>query len=332
MRVFFQKKVGSAGTRGPSKFMGKLVEGLRKAGVEVVFVQDSKCSVALSLPHWKWRSRLIPRIMRADGTMPGASDKRRRRYGKRLRQADFIIWQSEFCREYASKLFRVPAEGAVIYNGDDPQKYKVEPFPDDGKFHVLLASNWISAPKMRRRDPKKRHHGKYRPEKRLDAMLEIADVYTKKNPDVVFWVVGTTRKEPPKNPNIVLLGKVDNKTMIRYQVSANCMLHLGYFEWCPNVVVESLVAGTPVICVNGGAAELVRKGFGEVLDLDRVHDAEAYRRTRAIPSIDHEPVYAALDRWSRCTEKRPAEALFMEKTVERYIRAFEVIVRRARGK
>jgi glycosyltransferase involved in cell wall biosynthesis len=330
MRIFFEKKVSRNPGRGPAKFTRKLIEGLRQHGIQVVFEYDCGCDLAFCLPHWKQHKGIkIPRIMRADGTMPGGSEKRRRRYARRIRRADFVIWQSEFCRKYASKLFKVSEAGTVIYNGDDPRKYKVEPLPSDGKYHVLLCANWISAAKMKRRNRKKRHHGKYRPEKRLGEMLQIADEYTKKNPDVVFWVAGKTRLSKPENPNIVLLGKVDNKTLCRYIVSANCMLHLAYFDWCPNSVVESLVAGTPVICQNKcGTEEVVRQGFGEVLPIEGDIDVEHYRRSRVMPKIPYESVYAALDRWARCQEKRPAEALFMDNVVKRYIRAFSVIKRR----
>jgi len=331
MRVFIEKPVSHRSLRGPSKFMGKLVEGLRAAGVQVVFRQDQGCQCSLTLPHWKYRAKGIPRIMRADGTMPGGSDKRRRRYGRRIRNADFVIWQSEFARDNASKLFKVKPYGAVIYNGDDPKKYKVEPLPADGKFHVLLCANWYSAAKMKRRNRKKRHHGKYRPEKRLDAMLEIAEVYTQKNPDVVFWVAGKTGKEPPKNPNIVFLGTLKSDELRRYQISANCMLHIGYFEWCPNTVVESLVAGTPVICLNNsGSEELVKLGYGEVLPIEGKIDVEHYRRSRVMPTVPYGPIYEALDRWVRCVEKRPAEALFMENTVKRYVKVLKLISQRAK--
>jgi glycosyltransferase involved in cell wall biosynthesis len=43
------------------------------------------------------------------------------------------------------------------------------------------------------------------------------------------------------------------------------MLHLAYFEHCPNTVVEALSQGCPVVCTNvGGTQELV-KHYGYVL-------------------------------------------------------------------
>jgi len=218
-----------------------------------------------------------------------------------------MVWQSNFTKKFASKMYSINDSGYVIYNGDDPKAYRVEKIPSDGKFHVFTCANWIG------------HDGRYRPEKRMHEMIRIADEYTKKNPDVVFWFIGDTKQPVHENKNIVFVGRISHANLARYIVSANCMLFIGWGEWCPNSVVESLVAGTPVICSRGGGAEeLVKVGYGESLPSEDPFSVEALK-SGTVPPINNEEVFSALDRWCRCEEKRPATSLYMEHCAKKYI-------------
>ena len=321
MKVYLEQGVSRGAMRGPSKFMGKLVTAMEKIGVFMKHDSYVGSEISFTLPHWKLCCKGIhkvrPRLMRADGSLPGGSDARRLKYAKRILASDVVVWQSEFVKRAASKLFDVPSIGPVIHNGEDPDIYKVARIPSDGKHHVVMMSNWKSA------------GGRFRPEKRLSEMLHVANEFSKKNRDVEFWVIGDTGINHPPNPSIKFLGRMPHHELVRYMVSANCMLFLGWCEWCPNAMVEALVPGTPVICLNGsGAEELVKIGFGEVLPLEPPVDISYYRNHGAhVPRIELDAVQGALDRWSRCQIKRPAKELFISRTAEKYKDILERTVR-----
>ena len=138
-------------------------------------------------------------------------------------------------------------------------------------------------------------------------------------------MAGDTGRPDLARPNVKMLGKLPHHDLARYIVSSNCMLFMGVFDICPNAVVEALVPGTPVICCNGnGAEELVGMGFGEVLRVDDPINLQFYNSPlfRA-PTFSNEKVIAALDRWSGCEQKKPAEKLFISHTAKKYIEVFE---------
>ena len=68
--------------------------------------------------------------------------------------------------------------------------------------------------------------------------------------------------------NVIYLGRVSPHKLPYYLRSADVFVHLSWLDWCPNVVVEALTCGLPVLCShNGGTKELV-KDSGIVLRLE----------------------------------------------------------------
>ena len=60
---------------------------------------------------------------------------------------------------------------------------------------------------------------------------------------------------------IKVVGAIDNDDMPQHMRQADVLLHPRLGDWCPNVVVEALACGLPVVCGSwGGASELVGAG------------------------------------------------------------------------
>jgi glycosyltransferase involved in cell wall biosynthesis len=319
MKIFIEKIVNDNCSRGPSKFTNKLVNALKAKGVICAFEPEKDCTISFTLPVWKQNFTRFPRIIRVDGMFPGTSLKKKLKMRKRILRANHVVWQSKFARDQASKLYGVKPEGTIIYNGDDPDAYNVNRLDRRGKKWVITCANWMDT-KLR-----------YRPEKRLDQIVEVADLYYSKHPDVVFLVAGDAGRPDLARPNVRLLGKLKHPDLIRYIISSNCMLFMGIFDICPNAVVESLVPGTPVICCNGnGAAELVSMGFGEVLQMDKPIDLKEYAsQSFRVPRFSTPMVMGALDRWCGCEIKKPAEKLFISNIADQYIEVFKKFERKA---
>jgi glycosyltransferase involved in cell wall biosynthesis len=65
------------------------------------------------------------------------------------------------------------------------------------------------------------------------------------------------------------LGNLSQERLARYYVLCNATVHISWIDWCPNVVVESISSGTPVVCNNvGGNPEIVGRS-GIICKLDR---------------------------------------------------------------
>jgi len=88
------------------------------------------------------------------------------------------------------------------------------------------------------------------------------------NPDIEFLYAGrTTFDNPP--PNIRHLGKVPHDELPDLMRSVDVFLNLSLYDPCPNVVIEALASGLPVLYVSsGGTPELVGDDAGLVIRND----------------------------------------------------------------
>ena len=302
MVVKLEKKIPKEGTRGPSKFMAKLIPALRRIGVQF---SSMNATVILCTQSWKQGRLKIPRVIRVDGAWH--RPKKNVKYTKRILRSQVTVWQSNFCKEYSSKILGVPPVGSVIYNGENPKIFnRFDRINCDGKKHVYVCANWMTRRK------------KHRKIKRLIDTINIAKEYTRHHKDVIFWIVGDTGHVRSECPNIKFWGRVNHQQLVNLIMASNVMLDLEWFAWCPNTVVEALVGGLPVIAMNnGGAAELVKQGWGEILKLDPAPNIRDYR-FKKVPQLRYDPVYAALDRWINCEEKKPAKKLFIDNIARQY--------------
>lgn len=314
MRVYIEHKINEKTSRGPGKFILRLVGALKKLGVECTYSPNG-CDVSLGMPWWPKSNNNMPRIVRADGLAikyGSAGIRYRRKLAKNFNSCAAIIWQSNFAKNIVGGILKVKARKEfVIPNG---AQYRKNKYPKIGHLdyrHVLLCANWL------------RNSGRTRKIKRLPEMLTIAREYVKLHQNVVFWVAGKNNYTHLGSGNIKFLGQLNNHTLHRYIHSANCALFLGCYDACPNSLVEILVAGTPVICVNGsGPEELVKLGYGEILNIDEPASRRGMLIGR-IAELPHQPILEALDRWVNCEEKKPAKNLFIKQIANRYKMALE---------
>jgi glycosyltransferase involved in cell wall biosynthesis len=67
------------------------------------------------------------------------------------------------------------------------------------------------------------------------------------------------------DPHVFYTGSQPPEVYLQVFAVANWMLHLAWADHCPNVVIESLCQGTPVVCTDvGGTRELVGD-FGSII-------------------------------------------------------------------
>jgi len=276
---------------GKGKFIQRLTREWDKMGVKYSGSPEG-CTVRLALTRFRTQSKL-PTVLRIDGShnefnLEYAKYKLSKKEAKKklewknhlvaenIKKAKAVIWQSKFCKREGRKTFGVkPRKDYVVFNGTDPADYGARCAGSTIR-KVLMMAKWA-----------------YRPHKRLKEMVAIAREYKSKDATVEFHIYGTNDFGDLGVPWIINHGQTEEADLRKALPTFDCMLNLAYYDWCPNAVVEALVAGVPVICANGTGVEEIVKDCGICVNIDtEPHDI--VRRIQP-PPFDPAPVYKALD-------------------------------------
>lgn len=159
--------------------------------------------------------------------------------------ATHVVWQSEFDKKMATKWFG-DRPGTVIPNGIEvaPATLRSETLIEmRAKFDMIFvcSSNW---------HPQKRFHDNF----------ELYRAYKQKHPNSCLIVMGNN---PPQDAlyqgrDVFYTGSIRHDLCMEVYSVADWMIHLAWLDHCPNVVVEAISQGCPVICSSeGGTQELV---------------------------------------------------------------------------
>jgi glycosyltransferase involved in cell wall biosynthesis len=112
--------------------------------------------------------------------------------------------------------------------------------------------------------------GRYDPIKGIDRLFRIATQFFSSFPDYKLVIAGSgwNSKIIPEEiaGSVMLLGQVSNVNIL-YQ-KADCYLFTSYFEGFPNVLVEAVCNGCPVLAFPAGDAEIILKNYplGQIVD------------------------------------------------------------------
>ena len=242
MKVFIEREPNDS---GKGKFIGRLIRAWDRMGVKYSF-ELKGCDVALGLTRWRSKIKGVPKVLRVDGIHLRKNKRakwRNEMVRKSIKVSDAVIWQSKFAEHTVMKWLKiVPKKSVIIYNGDCPSEYlDVMPMPKGEGKDVLMSAKWFSR--------------SLRKSKKLELHLGVAMEYLNNiKRDVRFWLAGDTGGNVHDTPQITVLGKLCDRDLKRDLKMADCLLYLAHPDWCPNQVVESIVAGTPVVCLPGSAS------------------------------------------------------------------------------
>lgn len=187
------------------------------------------------------RNPAVRIVHRVDGSSQdyGRGSKGDRKQSRVNRFADLTIFQSVYCRHSTREKFPVIAsDGPVIHNPVD-----VERFSPDGEQPDLPGSDVRLVYVTFSTNP----------------MKGWGDVYTlaQDHPDLTFILVGQY-EQPPDLPNLQVIGLLEQDELPAVLRACDVFLAFQRNEACPNVVLEGLASGLPVLYVESGATpELV---------------------------------------------------------------------------
>lgn len=308
MRVLFPDVSGPA--TGKGFFLQGLAAELEKIGVKIVFDRALKHDVVFENIRIKTKTT-NPVVVRFDGVYHDlALDWRGKNDGlvAAAQRATKIVCQSCFGKRMVLKFLGAEKDKIrIIYNGSDPDQPVTMP-------ELTHKHNYIAV-------------AVWRPHKRL---YETIDAFLAAGiPDSSLRIFGKMGKGMDDSvrryasKNLIFMDQVENRALLLgYMRSATAMLHLCWFDCCPNSVVEAINQKCPVICSNeGGTHELVRPSSGIVLDLDDEYDYQPIDLYNP-PSIDINKVAEAM---ISCAKERPVitnEHVKLSTAAEQYKYAF----------
>lgn len=180
---------------------------------------------------------------------------------KAYHAADWVFYQSEFCRRAANRfLGERKGKGEVLYNAVDTQHYSPRAnwttptarytFLITGKINRHLAYRIESAIEGLHYA---RAHG-------LDACVKVAGVV---DSDVVDAVSKLRERLGLHADQLIFSGPYTQREAPAIYRSADAYIMTKYNDPCPNVVLEALACGLPVIySASGGVPELVGEEAG----------------------------------------------------------------------
>jgi len=212
--------------------------------------------------------------------------------------ADQTIFQSHYSYDTTRTKYKlIHQEGPIIFNPVDVERFSPignqYDLPKKTKPRILTIS-WS----------KNRNKGTWR-------LPELARL----NPDLEFLHAGQTTFEASP-PNLLQLGRVAHTHLPDLMRSADIFLNLSLYDPCPNVVIEALASGLPILYMNsGGTPELVGKNAGLAIT-----DDESFR-----PQCDL--VLAQLDIYQANARQHASTSFTFSKIFRQYLDAMQDVPR-----
>lgn len=218
----------------------EIVRQARQRGLKVVLNQNGVAYHAWHGPNWE-----IPNQIQRETYL----------------QADFIIYQSEFCRLGAEKFLGQPtAPGRVVYNPVDLNLYRPRVQTETRKSpNLLLGGN---------------QYEQYR----FESALEVLQETIKLLPGTKLIVTGKLWGDNPQlslesakrqiralglTEAVEFTGTYPQKAAPEIFQRADILIHTKYNDPSPNLISEALAAGLPVVySASGGVPELVNPEAG----------------------------------------------------------------------
>ncbi len=266
MKIYFDNVAFEADHTGPNCFAKRLALQLGNFGHTIADADDYDVSLVFIEPTVKL-NRSKPYVQRIDGIWfkpeqmsSGMNDN----IQKCFNEADSVIWQSKFDCDMTRRWFNnrlcQDVEGHVISNGVEiqPAALRSEALIElRQRFDTVFccSSNW-------------------HPQKRLRDNIELFKHFrATSHSNSCLIIMGNNPDHHVADSGIFYTGSLRHDLCMEIYSMSNWMIHLAYLDHCPNVVVEAISQGCPVICSSeGGTREMVEKGNGIVIQDEERYD------------------------------------------------------------
>ena len=280
VQIVTSKGSWSCATTGKGRFIQRLIPALSRLGVEITEDPEDTADISLGIGKWMYTPKAKKLVVRMG---PAHFDKSQdykslnKRKIRAIKHSDGVIYQSEWCRKVGRK-FMVPHKNeTVIFNGAPILEHRQ--FPDNPVF-IAATRKWI-------------------PQKRLKNFIEAYFAAHVENSVLfVFGEHGLNKKQEfiDSRPTgkVIFVGQTTPEVLHNHMREATALLHPVYLDAAPNVVVEALACGLPIVCGNqGGTSEIVKTNG--ITCLDKKWDFKPINLNKP-PKLD-------IDMWARAIKE-----------------------------
>ena len=252
MKIYFSN-VNFSSNSGPNSFGFRLASCFKELGHEII--EDNKKEYDVFLCFIE--PDVIPRsgskfIHRLDGIWFKPDEFKT--HNKNIKWAydncDHVVWQSEFdknmtCHHWGNR------KGSVIHNGINFKSLNKDTDFTNIKDQKSKMSGrlFVSSASWHRQKRLKENIEFFLRNRNEDDLMKVM----RKNPDVEI-------NDSQLRQIVLYTGELTHNQCLEIYRHCDWMIHLAWLDHCPNVVVEALAQGCPVICTNsGGTKEIVRE-------------------------------------------------------------------------
>ena len=270
MKISFHN-VNFGSSSGPNTFCTRLAKQLAIFGHTLVSPSDI-CDIDLINITTYQHCRGKIQIQRLDGIWTRINDDMLNEPIKKIySKANHVIWQSQYDKNLIETLWG-NKNGSVIHNGSS--------FIDKLDFNLINQIREIA-------DVIFCSSASWHPQKRLQANINAMRAYAKNtNKKCALFVLGDV-KNKIAGADIFYVGSVDEKYYFNIYSASDALIHLAWRDHCPNVCVEALRSGTPIVCASsGGTPELLYNNDKHGIIID---DSLNYTKNNLIFNFDEPP-------------------------------------------
>jgi glycosyltransferase involved in cell wall biosynthesis len=242
---------------GPATFIARLAAELFRLGHQVNFASGDESDVSLVVIEPTGRPLALRTVQRLDGIWfrPQDFDIKNKSIRSFYEKTDHVIFQSLFDQNMIFRWWGDQQKSTIIHNGIDLTPCEKITFEELTKIQNTYDKVFVCS-------------ANWHPQKRLKANLELFDHIRKtQHPNSCMIVMGANPDVIVSDPHIRYTHSLPHDVCQQIYAMADWMFHLAWADHCPNVVVEALAQGTPVVCSSvGGTKELIGSGaYGMVL-------------------------------------------------------------------
>jgi glycosyltransferase involved in cell wall biosynthesis len=252
MKIYFSN-VNFSSNSGPNTFASRLANQFTIKGHNIVESHVKHYDIFLCFIETLIKPRPSSKfIQRLDGIWfkPGQFETHNKNIKWAYENCSHVVWQSEFDRNMTQHHWGMK-NGSVIHNGIDFKVPDTKVNYTNIKDLKLQTSGRIfvtSASWHRQKRLKENIHFFLKNRNEDDLMLVLG-----KDPD--FFI-----DNPEISKKIIYTGQLSHSQCLEIYKHSDWMIHLAWLDHCPNVVVEALSQGCPVICTDsGGTKEIVKE-------------------------------------------------------------------------
>jgi glycosyltransferase involved in cell wall biosynthesis len=231
---------------GKHKFFIRLARELVKKGIKI---DNKNPDIYILLAGYMPNKKAKLNVLRLDGLIMNTRwdyKSKNKEILKSIKKSDALIYQSNFCKKAYEKFLGIKKEPfTVILNGASPDEFLFR----NPKNYFLANCKW-------------------RPHKRLKDIIESYKEALSMGLKSDIIITGNVDYKI-SHPRIKFVGWRNHDELKILLSEAIVSIHLTWLDWCPNSMVEAIVAGCPVIYTkSGGQTELGKNSGIAINDKD----------------------------------------------------------------